>query len=69
MLYYVKFAGIQYPLDSSFTPKMKELVLCELNGEHFIGSTGEKIYADLKSKGKNQFTSVDMLKGVPLAYY
>jgi len=52
MLYYVKFAGIQYPLDSSFTPKMKELVLCELNGEHFIGSAGEKIYADFKPKGK-----------------
>ncbi len=52
MLYYVKFAGIQYPLDSSFTPKNKEFVLCEIKGEHFIGIVSEKTNADLQSKGK-----------------
>lgn len=52
MLYYVKFSGVQHPLDSSFKPRKNELVLCEVNGEHFIGNIGEKIHAELKPKGK-----------------
>jgi len=52
MLYYVKFSGVQHPLDSSFNPRKNELVLCEVNGEHFIGNTGEKTHAKLKPKGK-----------------
>lgn len=52
MLYYVRFAGIKYPMESSFTPKSKELVLCKINGEHFVGLVEAKIHTEIESKGK-----------------
>ncbi len=52
MLYYIKFSGVKYPLESSFNPKKNELVLCDIKGEHFIGYSLEIIHAELKPKGK-----------------
>jgi cell fate regulator YaaT (PSP1 superfamily) len=52
MLYFVKFHGIKYPMESEFTLKHDELILCEIKNERFVGKAGGKIYRQVKPEGK-----------------
>ncbi|MEA1912272.1 MAG: regulatory iron-sulfur-containing complex subunit RicT [candidate division WOR-3 bacterium] len=51
MLYFVKFHGIKYPMESSFTPEREEHLLCEVKDEVFVGRAGRKLQYDVEPKG------------------
>ncbi len=52
MLYFVKFHGVQYPIESEFTLKSGEYILCEIKKEHFVGKAGSEIHCKLPPEGK-----------------
>ncbi|MCK4422185.1 stage 0 sporulation protein [candidate division WOR-3 bacterium] len=63
MLYNVKFSGIQYPMDTSFTPEFEELVLCEIKGEYFLGKAYYSVKAKVTSVGRIMRPIYDKEKG------
>jgi cell fate regulator YaaT (PSP1 superfamily) len=52
MLYFVKFHGVQYPMESEFTLKSGENILCEIKNEQFVGKAGNEIHCKLPPEGK-----------------
>ena len=52
MLYFVKFHGIKYPMESEFTLKNGENILCEIKSERFVGTAGDQIHSKLQPEGK-----------------
>ncbi len=52
MLYSVKFHGIKYPMESEFTLKNGEYILCEIKNERFVGTAGNQIHSKLQPEGK-----------------
>ncbi len=52
MLYFVRFHGIKYPMESEFTLKKGEYILCEIKNERFAGKAGDEIRHKLEPEGK-----------------
>ena len=52
MLYFVKFHGVKYPMESEFTLKKGEYILCEIKTERFAGKAGDEIHCKLQPEGK-----------------
>jgi len=52
MLYFVKFHGVKYPMESEFTLKNGEYILCEIKNERFVGKAGNEIHCKLHPEGK-----------------
>ncbi len=52
MLYFVQFHGIKYPMESEFTLKEGEYILCEIKDERFAGKAGKEIHRKLEPEGK-----------------
>ncbi len=52
MLYFVKFHGVKYPMESEFTLKNGEYILCEIKNERFAGKAGDEIHCKLQPEGK-----------------
>jgi len=52
MLYFVKFHGVKYPMESEFTLKNGEFILCEIKNERFVGKAGGKIHRKVQPEGK-----------------
>ncbi|MBN1693900.1 stage 0 sporulation protein [candidate division WOR-3 bacterium] len=52
MLYFVKFHGVKYPMESEFTLKSGEYILCEIKNERFAGKASDEIHCKLQPEGK-----------------
>lgn len=52
MLYFVKFHGVKYPMESEFTLKNGEDILCEIKKERFAGKAGNQIHSKIQPEGK-----------------
>jgi cell fate regulator YaaT (PSP1 superfamily) len=52
MLYFVKFHGVKYPMESEFTLNKGEAILCEIKNERFAGKAGNKIHSNIQPEGK-----------------
>jgi cell fate regulator YaaT (PSP1 superfamily) len=52
MLYFVQFHGVKYPMESEFTLKEGEYILCEIKNERFAGKAGNEIRRKLDPEGK-----------------
>lgn len=52
MLYFVDFHGVKYPMESEFTLKKGEFILCEIKKERFAGKAGNQIHCKIQPEGK-----------------
>lgn len=52
MLYFVRFHGIKYPMESEFTLNKGEAILCEIKNERFAGKAGDQINSEIQPEGK-----------------
>ncbi|MEO0293773.1 MAG: regulatory iron-sulfur-containing complex subunit RicT [candidate division WOR-3 bacterium] len=52
MLYFVKFHGVKYPMESEFTLKKGELVICEIKKEQYVGEVDVEIRSKIQPVGK-----------------